>query len=127
MGAGPGATGLWTFDPPYPNVRSMNPELIQALTGWVQRKNAVGELWLFGSRARGDHRPDSDHDFAIKLMPKKGDHDWSLGDFVFLVDGWKAELRALVGTDVHLVAFREDIEGRFDPTESGRKLWSRTG
>ncbi len=38
------------------------------------------ELWLFGSRARGDNRPDSDYDFLV------------------VADGDRAELRELVAS-----------------------------
>ncbi len=35
----------------------------------------IEEIWLFGSRARGDHRQKSDIDLAI-LCPKATDKDW---------------------------------------------------
>lgn len=28
-------------------------------------RNRIESIWLFGSRARGDHRPDSDYDLLI--------------------------------------------------------------
>lgn len=31
------------------------------------------EVWLFGSRARGDHRPDSDFDLLVVTDPTSGD------------------------------------------------------
>lgn len=85
-------------------------------------------MWLFGSRAKGSNRPDSDHDIAIELCPKKGNHDWALGDYVFLFEDWKDELRAIVKTDVSLVAMRDDIDNDtpFDPREFGIRLWSRS-
>jgi predicted nucleotidyltransferase len=33
----------------------------------------VAELIMFGSRARGDHRPDSDLDLAVVLKGQRGD------------------------------------------------------
>ena len=36
----------------------------------------VEEIWLFGSRARGDHRERSDIDLAI-VCPKATDQEWS--------------------------------------------------
>lgn len=35
----------------------------------------VEEIWLFGSRARGDHHPKSDLDLAI-LCPKATEKEW---------------------------------------------------
>ena len=36
------------------------------------KKNKVPELCLFGSRSRGDHRPDSDYDLLVKFLPDPG-------------------------------------------------------
>ncbi|KIZ40444.1 MULTISPECIES: nucleotidyltransferase domain-containing protein [Rhodopseudomonas] len=33
------------------------------------RQQGVGRLFVFGSRARGDHRPDSDLDVLVELSP----------------------------------------------------------
>ena len=33
------------------------------------RKNKVRELSIFGSRARGDNRPDSDYDLLVEFLP----------------------------------------------------------
>ncbi len=35
----------------------------------------IEEIWLFGSRARGDHRQKSDIDLAI-ICPHSTDEDW---------------------------------------------------
>ena len=87
--------------------------------------NAVAALWLFGSRARGAARPDSDHDLAIELRPKIRDHDWAFGDFICEGDRWKAQLRRIVRSDVSLVGFRDDLPGKFDPRIDGICLWRR--
>ena len=36
------------------------------------KKNKVRELSLFGSRSRGDNRPDSDYDFLVDFLPNAG-------------------------------------------------------
>lgn len=36
------------------------------------KKNKVRELSLFGSRARGDNRPDSDFDLLVEFLPDAG-------------------------------------------------------
>ena len=36
------------------------------------RKNKVRELSIFGSRARGDNRPDSDYDLLDEFYPDSG-------------------------------------------------------
>lgn len=95
------------------------------LCRWAASNDATFSLWLFGSRAKGTARPESDYDIAIEVMPKKGDHDWSFGDYVFLYEEWKKEIKAIVQGEASLVAFRDDLERRFDPRENGIKLWSR--
>ena len=41
----------------------------------LQNLPFVDEIWLFGSRARGDHRKKSDIDLAI-ICPNSTDNDW---------------------------------------------------
>ena len=36
------------------------------------KKHRVRELSLFGSRARGDHRPNSDFDLLVEFLPDAG-------------------------------------------------------
>lgn len=40
-------------------------EFLQAVKRSVQEIDPQAEVWLFGSRARGDARPDSDWDFLV--------------------------------------------------------------
>jgi uncharacterized protein len=64
---------------------------------------AVGEVYsdrlervvLFGSRARGDHRPDSDYDIAVFI---KG--EWDLLDELNVLAGITTEIHADTGADI---------------------------
>ncbi len=49
-----------------------DPEFLQAVKRAVLAVDPQAEVWLFGSRARGDARPDSDWDFLV-LTPKPVD------------------------------------------------------
>ena len=40
-------------------------ERIKNIVTPIAQKHGVEKVWLFGSRARGDARPDSDYDFLI--------------------------------------------------------------
>ncbi len=60
------------------------------------KKNKVRELSLFGSRARGDNRSDSDYDFLVDFLPNSG---VGLIEFV----GIKHKLEDLLGNGVDLV------------------------
>jgi predicted nucleotidyltransferase len=53
----------------YTPVMDMQPEWLRGLREWAQSNDAVRQLWLFGSRARGDARENSDVDLALALMP----------------------------------------------------------
>ena len=41
----------------------------------LEKLSFVEQIWLFGSRARGDHHERSDIDLAI-MCPKATPHDW---------------------------------------------------
>ncbi|MCA6102787.1 nucleotidyltransferase family protein [Bradyrhizobium australafricanum] len=102
----------------------MAPEQSAALIDWASKQEAIAAVWLFGSRARGDFRPDSDHDIALELMPSRGPaDDWAFTAFFFAYDRWKQDIRAILQNEISLVCFREDMECKFDPRVL--KIWSR--
>lgn len=75
------------------------------LTEWAQAHPLVGHLWLFGSRARGDHRSDSDMDIAIELdlsAAKGVDESGGMATWAFDTDGWKEELQERLGLSIDL-------------------------
>jgi predicted nucleotidyltransferase len=80
-----------------PTAATVPPALIEA----VRRHFSVVDLWLFGSRARGDHRPDSDWDLLVVVPDDRED----------LTDpyvGWLARQEALeAGIDSTVVAATE--------------------
>lgn len=95
-----------------------------ALAMWASPRTAIKAVWLFGSRAREDHRPDSDYDIALELEAKRGADDWAFTNYFFEHDAWKAEIRELLHSEVSLVGFREDLDCKFDPREE--LIWSRS-
>ena len=70
----------------------MRPEWLRGLREWAQANGAVRQVWLFGSRARGDAREDSDVDIALALMPPDGKTDWALGAYSSLVSVAKRKI-----------------------------------
>ena len=80
----------------------MQEKWVSALRAWAMANNSVRELWLFGIRATGRSRYDSDIDLAIALMATKGVDNWALGKYMALGDDWQRELSALVGRHVSL-------------------------
>jgi uncharacterized protein len=68
----------------------------QAFTDLL-RKYHVKELALFGSRSRGDNRPDSDIDFLVDFVPG------SRIDLIQFIE-LKLELQGMLGVPVDLVS-----------------------
>ncbi|MEW5963407.1 MAG: nucleotidyltransferase domain-containing protein [Pseudomonadota bacterium] len=66
---------------------------------WANREPEIREVWLYGSRARGDHRCDSDIDLAIVPL---GDAGWMLATFVDEADRWQSELQSILPVTVDL-------------------------
>jgi len=93
---------------------------------WAQETNAVDELWLFGSRAKGTSGPDSDVDIAVSLMPAQEGHDWALGDYLALSPMWQRTLEAIVGRHVSLTAIVPDTPGDAEVRSTGVLLWRRS-
>ena len=99
----------------------MRDEWLCGLHAWASSNSSVRELWLFGSRADGSSRPDSDVDVAIALMRATDNTDWALGAYFALHSVWKQQLEAIVGRHVSLEAILPDTPRR------GRwvLLWTR--
>jgi len=76
---------------------------LQGIRAWAEANNSVREVWLFGSRARGDATEDSDVDLALALVPPQGKHDWAFGNYCAHWAQWQTELEAIVGRHVSLV------------------------
>ncbi len=78
-------------------------EELRQIVGDVAARHGMIRVYLFGSRARGDNRPDSDYDFCI-LTPD----DYGL----FEVGGFYADLRDALGTEIDVEceeALRDDF------------------
>lgn len=81
------------------------PEISRLVAEWASAKPLVGRVHVFGSRARGDHRPDSDVDIAIVLDMSHAqgfDESGGFATWAFDTEDWKEELEALLGLKVDL-------------------------
>jgi len=93
---------------------------------WARKNDSVRELWLFGSRAKGEAKASSDVDIGLVLMPAKGKHDWALGNYAALGSRWRADLEAIVGRHVSLVPIVPGNEGDIVIRMTGDRLWQRS-
>ncbi|MCJ2068147.1 nucleotidyltransferase domain-containing protein [Methylobacterium sp. J-030] len=107
---------------------------VDAIRTWAAGNENVAEVWLFGSRAKGTARPDSDVDLALVLVPgAPGDpgHDWPEGNYQALGDRWEADLTDVIQHDVHLKRFARPGEKESANAASAKAtavlLWSRGG
>jgi len=82
----------------------------EAIARWAKGKPLVNRLWVFGSRARGDQRPDSDIDIAVELdvtSIQGRDYSGGYATWSFFVREWKIELNDLLGIEIDLQYFRD--------------------
>jgi predicted nucleotidyltransferase len=69
---------------------------------WAGAAQYVKEVRLFGSRARGRSKPDSDVDLAITIGDGTEDPDTIRGVYFAVGKNWQAELSALLCMRVHV-------------------------
>lgn len=103
----------------------MRDEWVRDLKSWAAANDCVRQLWLFGSRARGDAEH-SDIDLAAALMPPDGKHDWALGMYYARGDEWQRELETIVGRrHVSLEAIKPGTDADELVRRCGVLLWAR--
>lgn len=108
----------------------MRPEWVTGIRAWGDANPNLAEIWLFGSRAKGCARPDSDVDLALVLAPADGAHDWALGNYFAVGAEWRAALETIVGRHVSLELFPRPTEVLHENIAEARGsalcLWSAT-
>jgi predicted nucleotidyltransferase len=106
----------------------MQDKWLRRLRAWAKANDSVRELWLFGSRAQGRSRPESDVDLGIALMPPKGENDDpAFGAYLACEKEWKRQLEEIVGRHVSLEPIIPDKDPDWDSMVRGFgiRLWSR--
>ncbi len=78
-------------------VRDLTFEELREVVGAIAAEYGMVRVYLIGSRARGDNRPDSDYDFCV-LEPR--------GTGMFKMAGFFQKLKEALGTDVDIVSER---------------------
>ena len=79
----------------------LTAELQERLEAWLRTTGDaewIEEVWMFGSRAKGLHRPDSDLDLAFMLNDQPG--RTAEGEAICMRKRWNATLSDLLGHTV---------------------------
>lgn len=67
------------------------------IVGAIAAEYGILKVYLFGSRARGDNRPDSDYDFCIVAPEGMG---------LFKMGGFYGKLEEALGTEIDIISER---------------------
>ena len=78
-------------------------EELSRIVGGIAAEYGMRRVYLFGSRARGDNRSDSDYDFCVLTDD---------GCTLFTLGGFYSDLRDAIGTEIDIVS-EGAIEGDF--------------
>ena len=74
----------------------LTEQQVRAIQEWAGGTGVIEAVRLFGSRAKGCARPDSDVDLAITT---------GVGHYIALADQWEAELSIALGLTVKLAQY----------------------
>ena len=84
-------------------------QIRELLSAWANDKPLINRLWLFGSRARGEHREDSDVDIAVELdmsAARGVDESGGIATWSFDTKTWKPELELLLQDKIDLQRYK---------------------
>lgn len=80
----------------------MNIDSLKCLISpWASALPFRVRIYFFGSHFTGKHKPESDYDFAVKLL----DSDNNTLTWMDYHERWQAELTEITGLNVHLLLY----------------------
>jgi len=94
-------------------------ETIEKLVIWAEQKNQILELWIYGSRAKGTARIDSDLDIAFQISSLSTEEE-KIEFWDKVLPKWKKELQEFIPWKVHLEA---NVTVKDYICESGEKIY----
>jgi predicted nucleotidyltransferase len=88
----------------------LTDQQVRAIKEWAEATRYVQEVRLFGSRAKGDARSNSDADLALTLG---GDDPGTiLGNYFALSQKWQDELTSRLELKAHVALYNETDDDR---------------
>jgi len=79
----------------------------EAIAQWAAANPHVRRMWLYGSRAKGTHRPNSNINIAVELDPV-GDSEETLAVWMANAGLWQSQLQSRIAPAVDLQWFDPD-------------------
>jgi predicted nucleotidyltransferase len=83
----------------------LTEQQVRTIQDWAQTTRYVSEVRLFGSRAKGCARPDSDIDLAITVGGTNP--GLILGNYLAMDQRWQDELSSLLSRKVHVALYND--------------------
>lgn len=88
--------------------RGLKPEWLEIIRSWARAEPHVLRVWVFGSRAKGTHRSDSDLDIAYTIAEEPDSIDF--GTAICLGRGWREALQSQLPVTLQLEYAEPDQE-----------------
>ena len=100
---------------------------LAVIRDWAGRTPRIWEVRLFGSRAKGTARADSDVDLALTVKGTTKQDAYTT--YFFNVEGWRSALSEglKLTADIHLYDERHSPKVFGFVVEHGLLIWSRAG
>jgi predicted nucleotidyltransferase len=89
------------------HMTAIESEVLDAIVAWADAIPRIRRVWLFGSRAKGTNRPDSDINIAVEVEPVV-DSEETLVVWAANSPKWKAQLQEKLTMPVDLEWFDPD-------------------
>jgi predicted nucleotidyltransferase len=94
-------------------------EIVEKLILWAEQKSQILELWIYGSRAKGTARIESDLDIAYQISPLSTEKE-KIEFWEKVLPRWKQEIQEFIPWQLHLEA---KVTVKDYICESGKKIY----
>ena len=81
-------------------MKGMQPEWVASIIEWARDDDRVAAVFVFGSRAKGTHRDNSDLDLAVLLT--EDEQDTAAGYAIYKGDEMRVRLASAIRLAIHL-------------------------